>query len=305
MLQAQQEQLLLIILIFSRLWPTFTGIQGNLENISATIPAFQTILKVEEESARAKELSDYSTDHSILLKQGIECRNVFFKYNKEETGYTLKNIHLSIPANKMTAIVGPSGAGKSTLIDILMSLMTPDKGELLRDGKSVSKDAIFSLRQSISYVSQDPFLFNESIKMNLQMVDPNATEEQLWEALEFSAAADFVRKLPQGLDTLIGDRGIRLSGGERQRLVLARAILRKPSILILDEATSALDTENEAKIQRAIERLKGTMTIIVIAHRLSTIHKADQVIVMDQGEIIQVGDYNQLAKEKEGCLAIY
>lgn len=122
---------------------------------------------------------------------------------------------------------------------------------------------------------------------------------------EFAAVDDFVSRLPQGLDTLIGDRGVRLSGGERQRLVLARAILRKPSILVLDEATSALDTENEAKIQAAIERLKGTMTIIVIAHRLSTIRNADQVLVMDQGEIIQVGEYNQLASEKEGCLAIY
>ena len=121
--------------------------------------------------------------------------------------------------------------------------------------------------------------------------------------LEFAAADDFVSRLPQGLDTLIGDRGVRLSGGERQRLVLARAILRKPAILVLDEATSALDTENEAKIQAAIERLKGTMTIIVIAHRLSTIRNADQVLVMDQGEIIQVGEYNQLASEKRGMFS--
>jgi ATP-binding cassette subfamily C protein len=159
------------------------------------------------------------------------------------------------------------------------------------------------LRRSISYVPQDPFLFNASIRENLLMVAPDASEEQIWEALEFAAAAEFVAKLPQGLETLIGDRGVRLSGGERQRLVLARAILRKPSILVLDEATSALDAENEAKIQQAIDRLSGMMTIIVIAHRLSTIRNSDQVIVLDQGQIIQQGEFGQLAKEKRGLFS--
>ena len=135
------------------------------------------------------------------------------------------------------------------------------------------------------------------------MIEPNATEEQIWEALEFSAAEDFVKRLPNGLDTVIGDRGIKLSGGERQRLVLARAILRKPAILVLDEATSALDTENESKIQAALDRLKGKMTIIVIAHRLSTIKNADQVIVLEQGEIIQTGEFNQLANDKKGVFS--
>lgn len=132
------------------------------------------------------------------------------------------------------------------------------------------------------------------------LIHPEATEQQMWEALQFAAADDFVEKLPQQLDTIIGDRGIRLSGGERQRLVLARAILRKPSILILDEATSSLDTENESKIQEALERLKGKMTIIVIAHRLSTIRNADQVVVLDKGEIIQKGEFGQLASDKNG-----
>ena len=132
------------------------------------------------------------------------------------------------------------------------------------------------------------------------MIEPNASEEEIWDALSFAAAAEFVQTLPKGLDTLIGDRGVRLSGGERQRLVLARAILRKPSILVLDEATSALDAENEVKIQSAIERLKGTMTIVVIAHRLSTIRNADQVIVLGKGEIVQKGEFNQLAKERKG-----
>lgn len=303
LIQAQQGQLLLIIIIFSRLWPRFTGIQGNVENVAASIPAFLSIQILEEECAQAKELSTYTTTKQMELKQAIECRNVSFKYNKEESNNTLKNINLYIPAREMTAIVGPSGAGKSTLIDLVMGLIIPDRGDILVDGMPLTDQIIFSLRKSISYVSQDPFLFNESIKRNLQLVDETATEEQLWEALEFASAADFVRKLPQGLDTVIGDRGVRLSGGERQRIVLARAILRKPSILVLDEATSALDTENEARIQEALERLKGKMTIIIIAHRLSTIRNADQVIVLNQGKIIQQGGFNELAREKKGMFS--
>ena len=171
------------------------------------------------------------------------------------------------------------------------------------DGTPLLGDKILSLRQSVSYVAQDPFLFNSSIRENLMLVEPNASEEQLWEALKFSASDEFVSRLPMGLDTVIGDRGIRISGGERQRIVLARAILRKPSILVLDEATSALDTENETKIQQTLDRLKNNMTIIVIAHRLSTIRNADQVIVLEKGKIIQKGGYQQLSKEAKGTFS--
>lgn len=305
MFMAQPAQLMLIMVIFSRLWPRFTSIQSNLEQIGSTLPSFKALLDLQNECREARELydSDYINIKSIEIKHGLDCRNVYFRYNQNESTYALKNINVHIPSNRMTAIVGRSGAGKSTLIDILMGLNQPDRGEVSIDDIPLTSDHLLSLRKSISYIPQDPFLFNATIRENLMIIDPNASDESIWESLEFAAAADFVSKLPQGLDTLIGDRGVRLSGGERQRLVLARAILRKPSILVLDEATSALDTENEAKIQAAIERLKGTMTIIVIAHRLSTIRNADQVLVMDQGEIIQVGEYNQLASEKRGMFS--
>ena len=233
----------------------------------------------------------------------MECKNVSFRYDQNQSQYALENINIQIPANYMTAIVGPSGAGKSTLIDLLMGLNQPENGEVLIDGIPLTNKNLVALRRSLSYVPQDPFLFNATIRENLHMIEPTATEEQIWEALEFSSAAEFVKKLPQGLDTLIGDRGIRLSGGERQRIVLARAILRKPSILVLDEATSALDTENERKIQEAIEQLKGKMTIIVIAHRLSTIRNADQVIVLDKGRVVQNGEFDQLAMEYDGMFS--
>ncbi|RKF46535.1 multidrug ABC transporter [Bacillus wiedmannii] len=301
--KAQPAQLLLIVLIFSRLWPRFMTIQSNLEQLAASIPAFKSLWELQGECIEAIEIQDiHHQKHikPICIEQGIECKDIYFRYNKKEHLYALQNINVQIPINSMTAIVGHSGAGKSTLIDVLMGLIQPEKGQVLIDGTPLTSENLLSLRRAISYVPQDPFLFNASIRENLLMIEPNASEEQIWTALDFAAAAEFVRILPKGLDTLIGDRGVRLSGGERQRLVLARAILRQPSILVLDEATSALDAENEVKIQSAIERLKGTMTIVVIAHRLSTIRNADQVIVLGKGEIVQKGEFNQLAKERKG-----
>ena len=305
MFQAQSAQLMLIIVIFARLWPRVSGIQSNLEQLGSLIPSFKALIDLQNECLKAQEINEesYTNVEPILIKDGLECQNVYFRYNQNQSSYALENINILIPANHMTAIVGPSGAGKSTLIDLLMGLNQPEKGNVLVDGTVLTNDNVLSLRRSISYVPQDPFLFNATVRDNLLMIEPNASEEQIWEALEFSSAAEFVKKLPQGLDTLIGDRGIRLSGGERQRIVLARAILRKPSILVLDEATSALDTENEAKIQEALERLKGKMTIIIIAHRLSTIRNADQVIVLNQGKIIQKGGFSELAGEKKGMFS--
>jgi ABC-type multidrug transport system fused ATPase/permease subunit len=305
MFQAQPAQLILIVIIFSRLWPRFSGIQANLEQLNSIVPTFKALIDLHSQCNLAKELNeeDIHIAKSINIELGLECQNVSFRYNLDENNYALLNINLNVPAKQMTAIVGPSGAGKSTLIDLLMGLNRPEAGHVFVDGDKLTKENLLSLRKSISYVPQDPFLFNATIRENLLLINQSAGEGQIWEALEFAAAAEFIKKLPNGLDTLIGDRGIKLSGGERQRVVLARAILRKPSILILDEATSALDSENESKIQTALESLKGKMTIIVIAHRLSTIRNADQVIVLDKGKVIQQGQFNQLASEKRGMFS--
>ncbi|NOU92244.1 ATP-binding cassette domain-containing protein [Paenibacillus sp. LMG 31456] len=302
---AEPGQLLLIFLIFSRLWPRFTGIQANLEQIAMSVPSLKALLNLQRECEEVREIE--SLDHDPMNEQSrisilnqIEFREVHFKYQAQEGAYALQQINLQIPANRMTAIVGRSGAGKSTFIDLVMGLLQPSQGVVLLDDIPLTREKILQWRKSISYVPQEPFLFNASIRENLLMMEPDADEGRIWGALTSSSAADFVNKLPQGLDTVIGDRGIRLSGGERQRIVLARALLCRPSILILDEATSALDTENEKKIQEAIQRMKGKMTIIVVAHRLSTIRNADQIIVLDQGRIVQTGRYNQLATEKKG-----
>ncbi|WP_249869443.1 ABC transporter ATP-binding protein [Oceanobacillus saliphilus] len=302
MFNAQAAQLMLIIVVFSRLWPTVAGIQSSLEQIATTIPSFRAVKALQHDCKISREFEMEVNEEMkpLSINQSIQCRQVSFRYDqKVNSSYALKDINVVIPANEMTAFVGRSGAGKSTLIDILMGLNQPEKGQVLIDDVPLTKEKLLSLRRAISYVPQDPFLFNTTIRENLVLVKADASEEQIWEALEFSSAAEFVQKLPDGLDTLIGDRGIKLSGGERQRLVLARAILREPSILVLDEATSALDTENEAKIQQALDRLKGKMTIIVIAHRLSTIRNADKVVVLEEGEIIQQGGFAQLSNEKK------
>jgi ABC-type multidrug transport system fused ATPase/permease subunit len=303
-LHTEGQYVLIVILIFARLWPRFTGLQTNLEQMAASIPAFHALKQLNGECTSWAEQGFLDDDnrelHPLRLTQGLECRDLNFRYHSHLTSYALQHMNLTIPANRMTAIVGKSGAGKSTLIDVIMGLMSPESGQLLLDGEPITSDNLFSYRRSIGYVAQDPFLYNASIRENLMMIEPNATEEQLWQALEFASSDDFVRKLPQGLDTLIGDRGIRLSGGERQRIVLARAIIRKPSILVLDEATSALDTENEKKIQEALHRLKGTMTIIVVAHRLSTIRHADQIIVIEDGKLAERGTYTELVSVKDG-----
>lgn len=298
------EQLILVVLIFSRLWPRFISIQSNTEQLVSNFPAFQTMRKLQTEFEADKELGSVNTTFTSSLFQmhhGIECWDVNYRYDSTSPVYALQNIDVFIPANRMTAIVGKSGAGKSTLIDMLMGLIQPESGQVMVDGVSLRDEhQLLGLRGAIGYVAQDPFLFNESIRDNLKLVAPSAEDAELWEALKFSASDEFVSKLPQGLDTVIGDRGIRLSGGERQRIVLARAILKRPAILVLDEATSALDSENEQLIQNALELLKGKMTIIVIAHRLSTIHNADQVIVMEDGKVIQQGGYQQLSQENKG-----
>ncbi|MBB3108738.1 ATP-binding cassette subfamily C protein [Paenibacillus phyllosphaerae] len=300
------ERLVMIVIIFSRLWPKFASLQSGGEQLAQTLPAFASLERLERDLAAVREAgNDATTDseHPLVVTGHIECRNVCYRYDTEAAGYTLDHIQLQIPAHSMTAIVGRSGAGKSTLIDLLIGLIEPEQGTVLVDGIPLDAKRALALRDRVGYVPQEPFLFHATLRENLRLAAPEATEDRMWEALRLSASEPFVRQLPQGLDTLLGDRGIRLSGGERQRIVLARALLRKPAILILDEATSALDSESEVFIQEALTRLQGSMTIIVIAHRLSTIRGADQVLVMDNGAIIQQGAYHQVKSDTDGMFS--
>jgi ATP-binding cassette subfamily C protein len=224
---------------------------------------------------------------------------VYFRYPATDTNI-LRQIDLALPARQTIALVGPSGAGKSTLADIILGLLAPSEGQILLDNRPLDTAATRHWRQAVAYVPQDTFLFHDTVRANLLWAAPAATEADLWGSLQLAAAAEFVTALPEGLDTVLGDRGIRLSGGERQRLALARALLRKPALLLLDEATSALDSEHEQRIQTAIHQLHGELTIVLIAHRLSTVRYADQIVVMEQGQIVERGDWETLSANQAG-----
>ncbi|MBP1945479.1 ABC transporter ATP-binding protein [Methanobacterium petrolearium] len=288
--------LFLLIYLFVRMIPQFSTIQRAYQYFTNMLPAFENVMNLENECLENSEDAG-SGDEKIELKQEIRFQKVKFSYRGEDH-FTIKDMDLRIPAGKTTAIAGPSGAGKSTVADLVMGLIRPEEGEVSLDGVPVLKKSIASWRSKIGYVAQETFLFNESIRFNLFLACPDADEEELNHALKLAAAYDFVYRLPEGLDTIIGDRGVRLSGGERQRLALARALLRNPSLLIMDEATSNLDSDNEKKIIKAIDDLHGDITILMIAHRLSTIKNADYIYLVDNGTILESGTWDELKKEK-------
>jgi ATP-binding cassette subfamily C protein len=290
---------LLLLFIFYRLIPQFSSMQQNYQGFINMLPSFVNIMNLhtrcEEEAER------YDDDpSSIKLRSGVEFRNVSFTYT-DKGAPVFDNLNLTIKAGATTAIVGSSGAGKSTLADLMMGLIQPRRGQILIDGQPLGPERFYAWRSCIGYVAQDTFLFHDTVRANLLWVHPGATDDELTTALRMAAAEDFVLKLPSGLETVLGDRGVRLSGGERQRLALARALLRKPTLLLLDEATSNLDSENERRIQDAIDSLRGgDITIVVIAHRLSTIRRADVIYVLENGRIVERGDWDHLMLKENG-----
>lgn len=226
------------------------------------------------------------------LRGEVVFDDVTFSYGDKAP--TISGIRIRAAAGQTIALVGPTGAGKSTVLNLLTRFYEPDRGRILLDGEDISGLSKEWLRDHIGYVTQDSFLFNASIRGNLLVARPDATEEELWAALSAANAADFVRRLPDGLDTLTGERGTRLSGGERQRISIARALLKNPPILLLDEATSAVDNETEKLIQQALERLRADRTCFVIAHRLSTVENADRIYVLERGHIREEGTHKDL-----------
>lgn len=292
--------LFLLIYLFVRMIPRFSSIQRAYQYFINMLPAFGNVYSLEEQFLVNSE-SEERDNASVDLKDSIKLENVSFSYGDEEH-FTMNHLNLEIPAGKTIALAGPSGAGKSTVADLVMGLISPDQGTVTVDGKPITHNSVASWRNRIGYVAQETFLFNETIRFNLKLAKPDASEDDLKEALKMAAAYDFVSKLPEGMDTVIGDRGVRLSGGERQRLALARALLRKPSLLIMDEATSNLDSENEKKILKAIDDLHGEVTILMIAHRISTIKNADKIHLVNQGRIQESGSWDELLEKEEGWL---
>ena len=240
-----------------------------------------------------------------LTSGDIEFDKVNFAYKSNLENQVLKNISIKINGGKMTALVGHSGSGKSTLLNMIPRIYNPTSGEVKVDNENISSINLHSLRRQISIVDQNTTLFDDTVLNNIKYAQPDASNEDIYEAAKLSMCDDFINKLEKGFETKIGENGVKLSGGERQRLSIARAFLKKSRIILLDEATSSLDSETEEKIQRAIDKLIHNKTTIVIAHRLSTILNSDKIYVMEKGEIIDSGNHEDLLIQSEAYKSFY
>jgi len=287
--QTPAPELLTLVLVFARTIPLFMNMQQQYHHCLHAYPALREVDALLESCRLAAEPDDDGPPSPWLLRTAIELHSVSLCHAGRDRP-ALEGVSITLPVNTTTALIGPSGAGKSSLADVLMGLLLPDVGEVCVDGQPLTGGTRMHWRRSVAYVPQENFLFHDSIRQNLLWGRADASEADLRTALH-QAAAEFVFDLPQGLDTVVGDGGVRLSGGERQRLALARALLKRPALLILDEATSALDVDNERRIRDAIEKLHGGLTVVIIGHRLATLEHADQVVALEKGCVVAQGDW--------------
>ncbi|GIV33748.1 MAG: ABC transporter ATP-binding protein [Chitinophagales bacterium] len=280
------------MVIFSQLIPPAKSFSSAYYNIQKALASVDRINKILEADIRIREKPNARPIDSFRDK--IEFRGVSFAYYNYDDKWVLRDVHLTIHKGKVVALVGPSGAGKTTLVDLLPRFYDPVEGQILIDGIDIRDYRLSDLRRLMGVVTQEAVLFNDTVFNNIRFGVENASLESVIQAAKIANAHEFIMRLENGYDTLIGDRGCKLSGGERQRLTIARAVLSNPDILILDEATSSLDTENEKLVQEAIYKLMANRTSIVIAHRLSTIQFADEIIVMQDGKIQERGNHASL-----------
>jgi subfamily B ATP-binding cassette protein MsbA len=265
------------------------GISKALYNVKKGNAAAERVLEILETENSITD-ADKAVDKTEFNSE-LTLENISFKYENE---YVLKNFQATVKKGKTVALVGQSGSGKSTIANLVTRFYDITEGEIKIDGINIKDMSQNSLRGLMGLVTQDSILFNDTIKENLKIGKPNATDEELIDSLKIANAYEFVKELPKGMDTNIGDSGGKLSGGQKQRISIARAVLKNPPIMILDEATSALDTESEQLVQNALENMMKNRTSIVIAHRLSTIKNADTIIVMHQGKIVEQGRHDEL-----------
>lgn len=265
-----------------------------VEDVQSAIAGGERVLEILDTDPKVKDAPN--AEDIGICDGNISVNHVSFSYNADET--ILNDVSFEAKQGQMIALVGATGVGKSTIISLIERFYVPDSGEIMLDGKNIDSITMKSLRKNISIVLQDVFLFNGTIFDNIAYGSTedigSVTREQVIEAAKIACADGFISEMPDGYDTMIGERGVRLSGGQKQRIAIARAVLRNTPILILDEATSAVDTETEAQIQTAIENLAGERTIIVIAHRLSTVMKADNIIVLEKGKVAESGTHEEL-----------
>lgn len=286
--------LLTYLLVLLRVLPLISQlntIRSNFASTAASVDVTNEFLSLHDKPFMGKGKLAYTK-----LEEGVSFNSLCFAYPGHEK-LVLKDVNLYLPRGTTLALVGSSGAGKSTMADLLPRFYDPIAGSITIDGIDLREFDVISLRKRMGIVSQDTFLFNDSVRNNIAYGRPEATEDEIITAAKRANAYEFISKLPQEFDSLIGDRGVMLSGGQRQRLAIARALLQNPQILILDEATSALDTVSERLVQAALDDLSRDRTTLVIAHRLSTVQKADQIAVLDQGQVVEVGTHEKLLQK--------
>ncbi|WP_299177355.1 ABC transporter ATP-binding protein [uncultured Chryseobacterium sp.] len=280
--------------IFFQILPPVKSLSQSISNIQKGEASLERVLEILDADVKIDEVE---TPVSIsTLNHSIEFNNIGFYYDKDHT--ILKNFSLSIPKGKTVALVGQSGSGKTTIANLLARFYDVTEGEILIDGTNIKNLKLKEYRQLLGMVTQESVLFNDSVYNNILMGKPDATREELIAAAKIANADSFISQLPEGYDTNIGDDGNKLSGGQKQRVSIARAVLKNPPIMILDEATSALDTESERFVQDALEKMMENRTSLVIAHRLSTIQKADWIVVMEKGDIVEQGTHHELIAKK-------
>ncbi len=289
-----------ILFILYRLMPRVSGLNVSRQDLAGAMAALRAVKAAIEEPSQPKIISGNTPFKELHIS--IELRNVCFSY--ADGSVVLRDVDFTIEKGKMTAIIGASGVGKSTLVDLILRHYDPVQGSILVDGVALTELDLSSWRTSIGLVSQDIFLFNDTVASNISLGRDHVTRESIIDAATQAYAHEFIQNLPQGYDTEIGDRGWNLSGGQRQRLALARAILKRPEILILDEATSSLDSESERMIQQYMSEIRGSCTMVVVAHRLSTIQGADKIVVLEDGTVVEEGTWDKL-RAGSGVLANY
>jgi len=294
--------LLLLLLVCGRLVPRIASVQSSFLLTARTLPAAEAVQGLLDELEAAAESPERTPSAPLALMRSIELRDVTYRYPGAASP-ALRDVTLTIPAGRVTALVGSSGAGKSTLADLVLLLATAEQGALVVDGEPLVAERRDAWRASVGYVPQETHLFHDTIRENVRWVAPNASDAEVLDALRMAGASALLARLPNGLDTKIGDRGTLLSGGERQRLALARALLRRPRLLVLDEATSALDPESERAIRQTIASLTPAVTVLTITHRLTTARQADHVVVLDQGAVVAEGPWETLLSGEDSRLA--